>query len=528
MEPRTQTPSGRTGDQLVLAVDVGTQSTRAALVDLRGEVLRLVRTPIEPYFSERPGWAEQRPEIYWEVLRRSCRELLHLSGPLVERVAAVALATQRGTYVNVDRDGTPLRPAIVWLDQRKASTAGVIPSLAVPALKAARLWGLLEYATRYCRSNWIRQNQPEIWERTHKFLCLSGFLAHRLTGEFRDSSGNIVGTMPIDSKRARWATRTDPKWWLFHVEPEKLPELVAPGETIGRITAQAAAETGIPAGLPLVAASNDKACEILGAGCLVPETACISFGTTATINTHNHRYVEVQRLMPPYPSAVPGHFYSEIGILRGLWMVSWFKEEFGHPERLRAAEENVAPETLFDDLLRRVPPGAMGLMLQPYWTPGPDLASYAKGSIIGFGDIHTRAHLYRAIIEGLVFALKEGAELTEKRTRVPIQRIRVAGGGAQSDGIVQITADVFGLPVERPHTHETSVVGAAIDAAVGLRLHPDFERAVAEMTRVSRVFEPDAAHAAIYRDLYGRVYRKMYDRLLPLFREIREITGYPE
>ena len=170
----------------------------------------------------------------------------------------------------------------------------------------------------------------------------------------------------------------------------------------------------------------------------------------------------------------------------------------------------------------------MGLMLQPYWTPGPDLASYAKGSIIGFGDIHTRAHLYRAIIEGLVFALKEGAELTEKRNRVPIQRIRVAGGGSQSDGIVQITADVFGLPVERPHTHETSVVGAAIDAAVGLGLHPDFERAVAEMTRVSRVFEPDAAHATIYRDLYGRVYRKMYDRLLPLFREIREITGYPE
>jgi len=517
-----------TSDELVLAIDVGTQSTRAALVDLRGEVRDLVKTPVQPYFSERPGWAEQHAETYWEVLRETCRQLMSRAGPRAERIIAVALTTQRGTYVNVDRDGTPLRPAIVWLDQRKASVDGLIPPLAVPLLKATGVYPFVEYVTQYCRSNWIRQNQPEVWQNTHKFLCLSGYLTHRLTGEFRDSTGNIVGTMPIDVKRSQWAGKWDPKSRLFRIEKEKLPELVQPGELLGKITVRAAEHTGIPAGVPVVAASNDKACEILGAGCLTPETACISFGTIATINTHNARYVEVKRLMPPFPSAVPRHFYSEIGVLRGLWMVSWFKDEFGLQERLRAKEGSVSPESLLDELLREVPPGAMGLVLQPYWTPGPDRAAYTKGSIIGFGDIHTRAHLYRAIVEGLVFALKEGAQLTERKNAVPIQRVRAAGGGSQSDGIVQVTADVFGLPVERPHTHETAVVGAAIDAAVGLKRYPDFDAAVAEMTRVRQVFEPIAKNVELYRNLYERVYLRMYKQLLPLFREIQDITGYPK
>lgn len=513
--------------ELLLAIDAGTQSIRAALVDLGGTIRHLVKTPIEPYFSVNPGWAEQRPEYYWQVLCESCQRLRHEAGEAMERVAAVTLTTQRGTYVNVDRDGTPLRPAIVWLDRRQASTAGIIPAPVVPLLKLLGLHDLLEFATQYCRSNWIRQQQPEIWARTHKFLCLSGYLTHRLSGEFRDSVGNIIGTMPFDVRRFAWAGRWDPKRRLFPIEDEKLPELVHPSDMLGHVTAEAATATGIAAGLPLIAASNDKACEILGAGCLSPETACISFGTIATINTQTARYVELQRMMPPYPSAIPGQYYSEIGVMRGLWMVSWFKQEFGLQERLQAAE-GTAAEALLDALIRDVPPGSMGLVLQPYWTPGPEHAKYAKGSIIGFGDVHTRAHLYRAIIEGLAYALKEGAQLTQRKNGVPMARVRASGGGSQSAEIMQITADVFGLPVERAHTHETSVVGAAIDAAVGLKRYADFPNAVAAMTRVRDVFSPIPAHVELYRDLYERVYLKMYKQLLPLFAEIQRITGYPE
>jgi sugar (pentulose or hexulose) kinase len=170
----------------------------------------------------------------------------------------------------------------------------------------------------------------------------------------------------------------------------------------------------------------------------------------------------------------------------------------------------------------------MGLMLQPYWSPGirePGLE--AKGSIIGFGDVHTRAHLYRAILEGLAYALRQGKEKIEKRSGTRITRLRVSGGGSQSDAAMQLTADIFGLPAERPHVYETSGLGAAIDCAVGLGLHPDFETAISAMTRVGKVFQPNPDAQAVYQRLYHEVYQRMYQRLQPLYRSIREITGYP-
>jgi sugar (pentulose or hexulose) kinase len=175
-----------------------------------------------------------------------------------------------------------------------------------------------------------------------------------------------------------------------------------------------------------------------------------------------------------------------------------------------------------------VPPGAMGLMLQPYWNPGIKLPGpEAKGAVIGFGEVHTRAHLYRAILEGLAYALREGRERIERRSGTPITRVRVSGGGSQSDAAMQITADIFNLPAERPHIYETSGLGAAMIGAVGLGLHRDFDAAVREMTRVGQTFTPDPTHARTYDALYRKVYCRMYERLQPLYREIREITGYP-
>jgi len=226
----------------------------------------------------------------------------------------------------------------------------------------------------------------------------------------------------------------------------------------------------------VIAAANDKACDVIGSGCLTPERACISFGTTATLNTQISRYVELQPFTPPYISAVPGQFYTEVTVIRGMWLVSWFKEEFGFRERQLAEGTGTTPEELLEQLVRDVPPGSLGLVCQPYWTPGPELDPSTKGAIFGFGDVHTRAHLYRAILEGLVFALKQGGELTEKKNGVPITEIRATGGGSRSDSIVQMTADIFGLPVRRPHTPETSVLGAAMDAAVGLGLYSDVRR----------------------------------------------------
>jgi len=185
---------------LILSIDAGTQSMRAGLVDLAGNLHGLVKIPIEPYVSPQPGWAEQSPAYYWAMLCRTTRQLLAESAIPTDRIRAVTITTQRHTLINVDRDGNELRPAIVWLDQRKAEMRKVLPGYGIALTKLIRQYPFFEYVTEFCRSNWIRQNQPDIWQRTHKFLGLSGYLSYHLTGEFVDSAGNQVGTVRSTSR----------------------------------------------------------------------------------------------------------------------------------------------------------------------------------------------------------------------------------------------------------------------------------------------------------------------------------------
>jgi sugar (pentulose or hexulose) kinase len=516
--------SGKT----ILAIDNGTQSVRAILFDLQGNIVAKSQVHFESYFSAHPGWAEHDPDDYWQSLCRACKDLWLQPGADKALLQGVAVTTQRGTVINVDRDGVPLRPAITWLDQRRTEVAPKVGMWWNLAFRLARVKGTIDYFRGEAEVNWIKAHQPAIWERTHKVLLLSGYLNYRLCGRYVDSTGSQVAYLPFDYKRQRWAGPRDWKWQALAIAPHMLPELVAPGSAIGLIGDAVAAATGIPAGTPLLAAAADKACEVIGAGCQAPHIGCLSYGTTATINTTSRRYVEVTPFIPPYPAAIPDTYSTEVQIFRGYWMVNWFKEQFGHHERARALEEDVAPEQLFDELVNAVPAGAMGLMLQPYWSPGIRVPGpEAKGAIIGFGDVHTRAHVYRAILEGLAYALREGKERTEKRSGVPITELRVSGGGSQSDAAMQLTADIFGLPTARPHVYETSGLGAAIAAAVGLGLYPDFAAAIAGMTRIGRVFQPIEANRAMYDRLYRQVYRKMYARLQPMYARIAEITGYP-
>ena len=236
-------------------------------------------------------------------------------------------------------------------------------------------------------------------------------------------------------------------------------------------------------------------------------------------------YLEAIPFYPAYPGVIPNTFNIEMMIQRGYWMVSWFKKEFGLQEDQLAKEKNVQPETLFDKLLAKVPPGSDGLMLQPYWSPSNGDGPETRGAIIGFNEDHTRAHLYRAMIEGLTYALRESKELLEKRSKKIISRIVVSGGGSQSDEVMQITADIFGMTVFRPHTFETSSLGAAIASAVGIGLYPNFTSAVEKMTHEGDRFDPIAANSEIYNDLYHKVYKKMYGNLKPSYEAIWSITN---
>lgn len=513
--------------EYLLVIDNGTQSVRAMVFDRCGEVVAKSKVDIEPYKSPEPGWAEQDLDYFWQSLCKACQALWPMLDFPPEQIKGVSITTQRATVAVLDDKGKPLRPAFIWLDQRRVDTKAPLGLLFSALTTVIGAKNAIDDFHAECKANWMVQNEPELWQKVDKYLLLSGYQVHKLTGLYHDAIASQVGYVPFDFKKQCWADDNDWKWQVTPIKASMLPKLFPAGAEMGYITSQASHETGIPAGTPVIASGSDKACEVLGSGSLAKDIGSLSYGTTATFNLTSSQYKEVFSLRPAYPGVAPGTFNVEVMIPRGYWMVSWFKQQFGQREQQLAEQQNVAAEHLLNQLLSQAPPGSMGLTLQPYWSAADGVGKEAKGAMIGFGDVHTRAHIYRALIEGLTYALREGKELAEKRCRSPIKTLRVSGGGSQSDEVMQISADIFGMPVERPHTYEASGLGAAIAIAVGVGIYPDFGSAVNAMVRVGRRFEPDTKNQQLYDQLYQEVYRKLYKKLRPSYQAIKRITGYP-
>jgi len=513
-------------EPIILTIDYGTQSVRAIAFNSRGDLVAKAQTLLNDYTHPEPGWMEHDVDGFWQIMADTCQKLWAESSVRPEQVQGLVVTTQRATVINLDSAGKPLRPAIIWTDQRQAKTGAKLPLHWRLLFKLLRIEDTVLAFEREAEINWIAQNQPEIWRDTAHFLLLSGYLNYRLTGEFIDGTGSQVGYIPFDFKSKRWCKPGDWKWHAMQITLDKLPKLVESGEKIGEVTAAAASATGLLAGTPVFAGASDKACEVLGAGCLTPNTASVSCGTTATINTTYENYLETRPFIPPYPAAMPGHFNCEVQVFRGYWMVSWFKKEFGHPERQKAELNHESEESYLDDLGRDIAPGSDGLVLQPLWNPGlGDVGPEARGSIIGFNDGHTRAHLYRALLEGLAYALREGKERIEKRSKIPIERLQVSGGGSQSDVVMQILADVMNLPADRPSTFEASGLGAAIIGAVSLGYYSDFHAAAKAMTGVTKTFSPHPQNVESYDKLFRNVYTKQYERLKPLYIALEQLRN---
>ncbi|MGP5687018.1 FGGY-family carbohydrate kinase [Psychrobacter glacincola] len=509
-----------------LAIDNGTQSVRALIFDQFGTEIAKARVIIEPYFSTQPNFAEQHADYYWKKLSEACQQLWQNCDITPEQIAGVSLATQRYTMICLDKDKQPLRPAIVWMDLRRGETNDI--GLLNPLTKVIGMSELVQEAQQKARCNWLAHHEPEMWAKTAHYVNLSAYLTYQLTGELIDSAGHALGYLPYDYKAQAWFKPNNLKWRLFSCRLEQMPKIVPPGQLLGSISTKAAKATGILAGTPMIAAASDKACEALGSAGLAADTACLSFGTTATVNTTSKNYVEILKHMPAYTAAAPNYYNHEYMIYRGFWMVSWFKEQFAQYEEQLAKTQGIDTEKLLDQAVKDIPAGCMGLMMQPYWSPGvrhPGLEG--KGALIGFGDVHTRAHVYRAILEGLAYELKLGFDTIEKRIGKPIKHLRVAGGGSQSDSAMQLTADIFGMPAYRPHTYEASGLGAAINCAVGLGVYPDHLAATKAMVHLGDEFLPIDANVQLYKRLYNEVYLKMYERLKPLYQSIQDITSYP-
>ena len=515
---------------MILSIDCGTQSLRAILFSLKGEVIDKEQISYDAYKSPRPGWAEQDPDIYWNSLTKATN-ILHKRNPEnFKKIKGVGVTTLRNTNVNIDKEGRVLRPSIHWLDQRMAENV-YKPNLGLKIIfKALNLDSTLNKMEREGHCNWIRQNQSNLWNKTYKYLQISAYLNYKLSGGFKDSIASQVGYIPFNYKKQRWSHSKDSldlSYRLYPVEEQKLSELIKPGEKIGTVSQEAFGVTAIPVGTPIIACGSDKSCEIIGMGVINTKMASLSFGSMATVQTTSKKYFEPVKFFPAYTAAMPDHWNPEIAVYRGFWMIRWFKNEFALKEVLEAAEKKVAVEEILNDLLHKSPPGAMGLVVQPYWSPGLGKRD-ARGAMIGFGEVHKKEHIYRAVIEGLAYSLLEGMTQLEKRGNIKFEKVALSGGASQSDEICQITADVFNKPLVRGRTHETSGLGAAIIIAYGIGEYSSMDEAINNMVEYAGVFEPNPENTKLYNALYKDVYLKMYKKLEPFYKRMREITNYPE
>ncbi len=507
----------------VLAIDCGTQSIRGIVFDNKGNMLVKEKKEFQPYFSKKPGWAEQDPLLFWNTLCFITETLNENHKTIMQKVDTLVVTTQRDTCVLVDRDGKVLRPAISWADQRSINNPKPISMKNKIPLKLVGMDTVAHDMNIHCHAHWVQDYEPDIWEKTYKYLQLSGYLNYKLTGNFNDSVASQVGHIPFNYKKFQWERPGRLKSEIFHIEHNKLCDLVQPTKELGRVTKKASEETGLKEGMIVCAAGSDKGCETIGVGCLNNKTISISLGSMASIQTTSSKYYETETFIPPHPAVIPNHYNPEIQIYRGYWMITWFKKEFAEKEMKQAKEMGILPEKLLSSKLHEIPPGCEGLMLQPYWGGAGVKQPDARGAIIGFSDYHTRIHIYRAIIEGIGFALYDGMKKLEKKSGYKIEKVMISGGGSQSDEICKISADIFRRPVCRVQTYETSALGASMIGYIHKGVYSTFEEAVENMVHVKDIFLPDKYNSDLYEQLYEQIYKKIYKKVEPLYKSMSEI-----
>ena len=508
---------------LVLTLDFGTQSVRTSLINKSGEIVYLSKKAYEPVsFALKTGYAEQFADFYWDNLLECLKKLSKESAGNLDNIVAMTVTTFRDSAVLLDENNRPLRPIILWMDQRLAEAKEKMPGLHKFLFKLVGMKDTVDMNRTRTVAHWIKENEPETWAKTKKYVNISTYINYRLTGELADSPGGLTGHYPLNYKKAEWYKEGAMKGRIFGIPEFMLPRVVKPGEVIGRLSDDIAKECGLPKGLNLIASGSDKGCETIGLGCLTPDLGAISYGTACTIEVSNPKYHEPEPFLPAYAAAVPNLYNMDVQIYRGYWMLKWFADEFASELEKEAKEKNEPIEAILDQWINDVGVGSDGLIMQPYW--GPGLARpLAKGALIGFSSVHTRKHIYRAIVEGIAFALREGLESIEKSQKQKVKSLRISGGGSLSDDICQITADIFGLEISRVQTIESTSLGAAIATFTAVGEFKDIHEAVANMTKVSKTFKPNPENHQRYNQIYKEVYLKIYPRLNPLNRQINKL-----
>jgi sugar (pentulose or hexulose) kinase len=501
----------------VIGVDSSTTATKAVVWDHHGRAVAEARAEFALALP-RPGWHEQDAEDWW----RSCASAVSQALGSVDGsdIEAICLTHQRETFACVDEQGSPVRPAIVWMDVRATREVAELGSEEIhrltgkPPDTTPALYKLL----------WLREHEPETLKRTRWVVDVHAFLVHRLTGMWRTTTACADPLGLIDMQRGDWS---DELLARVALSRERVPTLFAPGEIIGELSAAAAEQLGLPAALPVVGGAGDGQAAGLGANVTQPRQAYLNLGTAVVAGTVSERYAW-DRAFRTLTGAVPGTYAMETLLQGGTYTVNWFLERIA-PLDAASLGLGLRNVDLLEAAAARLPPGAEGLLLVPYLasaqTPYWDPA--ARGILFGLAGHHGKQHIYRALIEGIALEQRLAFEAMEPRLEQPIELLLTTGGGSRSSLWRQVMADVTGKTVVACREVETTSLGAGIQAAAAAGWYGSLREAAQAMSGVGARHTPVEANAARYDELFA-VYREIYPRTAPLHQALqRAIEGEP-
>lgn len=492
-----------------LGIDVGTGGTRALLLDEHGRVAHGFTAAHEDMSMDRPLWAEQRPENWWDAAQAAVRGVLKAANAQGSDVRGVGLSGQMHGLTLLDAADQVIRPALIWCDQRsqaqvdaiesKIGRARILDCIANPVLTGFTLPKLL----------WIRDNEPKNYAQVRRILLPKDYVRFQLTGEYASDVSDASGTALFDVVKRRWSTALA---GTLGIDAAILPQVYESPEVTGHITERAAKATGLAAGTPVVAGAGDQAASAVGNGIAEPGVVSCTIGTSGVVFAHTQRPVyDPDGRVHTFCHAIPGAWHV-MGVTQGAGLsLQWFRNQF-------------APGATYDSLTAEAATStccAQGLFWLPYLMGErtPHLDAAARGGWIGMTARHTRADMIRSVLEGVAFSQKDGLDIIEEMG-VPVHSVRLSGGGARSPFWRQMFADVFCKPVVTLETQEGSAHGAALLAMVGTGSFATVEEACRAAVREKESLEPRSYESQLYARGH-QVYKALYPTLRPIFRLIQ-------